>query len=224
MISGGIFIVRQERLDDSKRARLIGAAVQEFTERGFEAASYNKIIERSGLSKGVVYYYFDNKEALLRTVLEDACGRFVQNMGFLKLPETQEEYWNIFLEYHRRAIKFFLENPVVTRLMFLEAAHNSKRTLDDVEVHKRALSCMEELLLRGQQLGTVRKDIPVEAIQKLMHAAGDILCSVVMKGHCCGESDEESMQRDITRFIEMMHDLSIRVLSPEEVQNVREFS
>ena len=80
-------IVRQERLDDAKRARLMEAAVEEFSERGIEAASYNKIIERSGLSKGTVYYYFDNKEALLYTVLEDIGDRFLARWGNGNFPK-----------------------------------------------------------------------------------------------------------------------------------------
>ena len=42
-------IVRQERLKDDKKARLIEAAIEEFNEHGLQNASYNRIIERSGL-------------------------------------------------------------------------------------------------------------------------------------------------------------------------------
>ena len=82
-------IVRQERLKDDKKARLIEAAIEEFNEHGLQNASYNRIIERSGLSKGAVYYYFENKDALFCTVLEDIGERFLEAIKGLELPETR---------------------------------------------------------------------------------------------------------------------------------------
>ena len=46
------------KIDDEKKAALIEAAMEEIAANGIDGASYNRIIERSGLSKGVVYYYF----------------------------------------------------------------------------------------------------------------------------------------------------------------------
>ena len=85
-------IVRQEQLKDDKKARLIEAAIEEFNEHGLQNASYNRIIERSGLSKGAVYYYFENKDALFCTVIEDIGERFLDAIKDLEFPETKEGY------------------------------------------------------------------------------------------------------------------------------------
>ena len=58
---------RSRRLDEDKRRSLIDAAIEEIAVNGMDGASYNRIIERSGLSKGAVYYYFENKESLYKT-------------------------------------------------------------------------------------------------------------------------------------------------------------
>ena len=76
-------IVRQERLKDDKKARLIEAAIEEFNEHGLQNASYNRIIERSGLNKEAVYYYFENKDALFYTVLKH-CNLLIKKKSELQ--------------------------------------------------------------------------------------------------------------------------------------------
>ena len=54
-------------LEQPRRNRILGAAAHEFAERGYEAASVNRIITEAGISKGSLYYYFDDKEDLVAT-------------------------------------------------------------------------------------------------------------------------------------------------------------
>lgn len=214
-------IVRQERLDDAKRARLMDAAIEEFVERGLEAASYNKIIERSGLSKGTVYYYFDNKETLLYTVLEEICDRFLAAMGEQELPRTAEEYWKADREYHERAIRFFMENPSLTNVMFMISDRDSGSDERMRRIHDRVSAFMGRLLERGREIGTVRDDLPLDTIERLMHALGDVLCSAVVgEWEPGGMKDGRTMQGRIRKFACLMHDLSTRILVPREVRDV----
>ncbi|MDR2180858.1 MAG: TetR/AcrR family transcriptional regulator [Synergistaceae bacterium] len=235
-----VFIVRQERLDDTKRARLIDAAIEEFADHGFDAASYNKIIERSGLSKGTVYYYFDNKDSLLATVLEEICQRFSKAVGDLPLPETKEEYWSTDWEYHRRVGRFFSENPLLGRVMYWLSADEFHLDERLTPAHELAVSFMNKLIARGQELGAVRKDFPLETIERLMHAIGKVLSADIIGEDAPkagtlprdvffpqkeeieeikGEVKEE-MRFRIEKFMNMIHDLSQRLLAPEEVRHV----
>ncbi|MGH7620186.1 MAG: TetR family transcriptional regulator, partial [Gemmatimonadaceae bacterium] len=50
---------RFDNLDPDKQQRLFEAAADEFADHGFESASLNRIIERAGMSKGSLYYYFN---------------------------------------------------------------------------------------------------------------------------------------------------------------------
>ena len=217
-----IFIVRQERLDDAKRTRLMEAAIEEFAERGIESASYNKIIERSGLSKGTVYYYFDNKDSLLLTVLDEICERFRRAIGDLALPETKEGYWETALEYHGRAIRFFLENPLLWRVLFW-ISKDSPCNDGHVEVfHDRATRFLDDLIVRGQEIGAVRRDFPPETVQRLMHSLGKVLAADILgydrngTAPASGKKMNETEQTKVEQFMLMIHDLSRRILTPEE--------
>ncbi len=59
-----------EALREERRATILGAAAQVFARRGFIAAKIGDIAQAAGLSHGLVYHYFENKEALLCELLE----------------------------------------------------------------------------------------------------------------------------------------------------------
>ena len=63
-----------ERLRDADRsqATILAAARDEFAEHGLGGARMDRIAERAGLNKRLIYYYFDDKEQLFRAVLEQA--------------------------------------------------------------------------------------------------------------------------------------------------------
>lgn len=53
------------------RAAIIAAAMAEFLENGFAAATIAGIARRAGLAKGTLYLYFETKEALFAGIVED---------------------------------------------------------------------------------------------------------------------------------------------------------
>ena len=58
-----------QRQKDEVRCRLLGAALEVFSEVGFGAATVAAVAERAGVSTGNVYRYFASKEELLRAAL-----------------------------------------------------------------------------------------------------------------------------------------------------------
>lgn len=55
----------------ARRAEIVQAAAQVFSQKGFAAASMDEIAEQAVLSKGGLYVYFDSKQALLEAALAD---------------------------------------------------------------------------------------------------------------------------------------------------------
>ncbi|MBC1341290.1 TetR/AcrR family transcriptional regulator [Listeria welshimeri] len=49
---------------DEKRVKILEAAMEEFTEKGYQAASTNKICAKAEVSKGLIFHYFGSKEKL----------------------------------------------------------------------------------------------------------------------------------------------------------------
>lgn len=53
------------------KVKLLDSALMIFAQKGYEGASIREIIEAAGVTRPVLYYYFENKEALYRCLLEE---------------------------------------------------------------------------------------------------------------------------------------------------------
>jgi AcrR family transcriptional regulator len=56
--------------NDSRRAEIIAAAAELFNERGFAGASNREIARAAGISPGLIYWYFRDKDELFLHVME----------------------------------------------------------------------------------------------------------------------------------------------------------
>jgi AcrR family transcriptional regulator len=63
--------------DPAKREQIIGGAKRCFLDLGFEAASMNDIAAEAGVSKGTLYVYFEDKEALFSSLCDTERGRIL---------------------------------------------------------------------------------------------------------------------------------------------------
>ena len=52
------------------REVLLAAATALFAQKGYAGTSVREIVERAGVTKPVLYYYFENKEGIFRAILE----------------------------------------------------------------------------------------------------------------------------------------------------------
>jgi len=57
------------RIRDGRKAEFIDAAEALFNENGFENTSVEDIVQRVGVAKGLFYYYFESKEALMTAMV-----------------------------------------------------------------------------------------------------------------------------------------------------------
>jgi AcrR family transcriptional regulator len=62
---------RWERRAEDRPREICAAALAVFAEKGFAAARLEEIAKRAGVSKGTLYLYFEDKEALFRAVVRD---------------------------------------------------------------------------------------------------------------------------------------------------------
>ena len=79
---------RQER-GDRTRELLIEETVRCIREEGFSAASARHIIERAGVSWGVIQHHFGDRDGLLTAVIDDAVDRLIASLEALADPDAQ---------------------------------------------------------------------------------------------------------------------------------------
>jgi TetR/AcrR family transcriptional regulator len=62
-------VKKRVRSAEASQAALLAAAAEEFAQRGYDAAGVDRIAERAGVNKAMLYYHFGSKRALYLAVL-----------------------------------------------------------------------------------------------------------------------------------------------------------
>ena len=60
---------RWQRRKDARPEEIISAALEVFADRGFAATTLEDIARKAGVTKGTIYLYFENKEALFKALI-----------------------------------------------------------------------------------------------------------------------------------------------------------
>ena len=104
-------------LEPNARQRLLETATELFAAKGYASTSVREIVDRAGVSKPVLYYYFQSKEGLFYAILEwaadvqqqilneifAASGTLLDRIIYFyrRVFEGVEEYRNLYKLIHR---------------------------------------------------------------------------------------------------------------------------
>lgn len=100
---------REEKNQMTKR-KIVESALREFSKNGYRGSSVNDICQNGGVSKGIVYHYFDTKEELYLVCVEE-CFTLLEAFIGKDLINWKGDTEEGLEEYFRRRDNFFVQNP-----------------------------------------------------------------------------------------------------------------
>ncbi len=169
---------RFENLEPERQTKLFESATEELAEHGYDGASLNRILEKSGMSKSSLYYYFDDKADLFTTMFERAMGYLMREVGGFDLNAlTAETYWSEIEALYRRSIALINHNDWFVRLgRVFYRVRNGKKSVAPVErSYALFLRVANTVIQRGQELGVVRTDLPHSMMVDSLMGLGEAL-------------------------------------------------
>ena len=108
-------VSRTEKRVASTQKKLLGAALEVFSEYGVDAATIDDITQRADLGKGTFYRYFSNKSEIMACLVDQAIERLIEKLQKLEPATTIEEALEYIINVHYR---FFLEDQEAFILLF----------------------------------------------------------------------------------------------------------
>ena len=153
---------RRQRVNDpdGTRRNIIEIATAEFAAKGFSGARVDDIAARTRASKRMIYYYFGGKEGLYIAVLEEAYRKIRSVEATLDLAHQAPA------KALRALVAFTFDyqnaHPEFVRLVMNENMLNGAYVLRSNAIQRlnnAVISALEDLLARGQQEGTFRRDV-----------------------------------------------------------------
>src|SRR5579871_71937 len=65
---------RWTRRKQARPGEILDAALKVFAQKGFAAARMDDIARQAGVTKGTIYLYFENKEAVFKSLVREVIG------------------------------------------------------------------------------------------------------------------------------------------------------
>jgi len=158
---------RYERAAPELKSAILAAARKEIARVGYEGASLNRILDEAGLSKGAFYYYFDDKDDLVATVLLDLYRPAEELIEVLTHPKTVDEFWAAMERVNRRQldeIESSRESMDVVSNIGRATLNNKALAEKIMPAFARFIGAFFQFVRTGQELGAVRKDLSPEVI------------------------------------------------------------
>lgn len=167
-------LARYESIDESLKTRILDVSKEEFGAHGYEGASYNKIIQKIGISKGSMYYYFENKEDLFLTCfLDEARSAGMLSFEMNKLSEVVDHdvYWDSIKMISSQQWNDVLHHPLFMSLMrqlvSLGSDHPIFRKLNAECEGLSEYGEFMSLLEHGVKIGAIRDDVPLNVLIRM---------------------------------------------------------
>jgi len=202
-----------EEIREEKRTLIMDSALEHFAKEGYHATTITHIAKHAGISKGLMYNYFESKEALLRAIIERSVKEVLNYFDTNRDGYLSEDEFEFFV----RKIGILLrQKRVFWSLLF--------QILMQSEVREHFLSSFVGAGSLERSGLNPAPDMPAAQIMKVITdyfvrkgermgpdydpAAETKMFMLIVKGYAItsiygGEDDEEENEKIINRIIGM---------------------
>ena len=153
---------------DARRGKIRDAAVRVFARKGFHNARVGDIAAEAGVAHGLLYHYFESKDALLESVFRETWS------AMLDLIREVEESGEPAREQLRRVaavvLRTWRRDPDLVRVLVREVTRTPQIQQQAEEVG-HAYEAIERIVRFGQERGEFRTDLDARLAALILYGA-----------------------------------------------------
>ena len=179
---------------EEKRRLLLEAAVRVFARKGYHASRVGDIAEEAGVAHGLLYHYYDSKEAVLRAVFRETWRALIETIRSVEQAgdpprEQLRKVAEILLRSWRR-------DPDLVRVLVLEVTR-IQHLPGEMDEIAESFEAIQEIVERGQADGTIRPDLDPRLASYVFYGAVEELLTGWALGRL-PDSDEDVARAEHT--------------------------
>jgi AcrR family transcriptional regulator len=149
---------RKNREKEERKALILRVAKEIILEHGIDGLNMQEVADRAELSKATLYLYFENKEAILNEILEDAASTFTDFVRerlneHASGIEAIRALWAAYLEFYGESEEIFILTGVNSYLNPGSFALDSEVAMGGPMT--RLIALFAEIISRGIADGTI---------------------------------------------------------------------
>ena len=176
-----------EEMRDSRRLQIMETALKLFATEGYGHCSISMLAKDAGISKGLMYNYYDSKEALLEAIIEHGLDEIMElfdpdHDGVLSSEElvqfirdvfstmrNHHSYWVLFISVimQPRVKELLYNKPIIQyieQFMSMLLVYFEKKGFKDPDLEMFTLSA----LIEGFGMMLIYSDLSIEFPSELM--------------------------------------------------------
>jgi TetR/AcrR family transcriptional repressor of uid operon len=182
-----------------RRTQILEAAMVCFAKRGFHQASMHDISAEAGISVGLIYRYFENKEAVISAMADRHKKEIQQMLERAKQAPTLLESLEILFTAHCCENSPQIQSAFVVDL-YAEAARNSQVADLVRDVLQTAMDGVTELIARAPEIPSVAHGLtPGELSELIFAVARGMLMRDVLQPAELSAAERRARQLEVTR-------------------------
>jgi len=174
-----------QNLDGAKQRRILKAALEEFSDHGFQSASINRIVSRLGIAKGSLYQYFRSKQGLFLFVFDYALNLVKDYLRGVRSDTVHLDVFERIRETFLSGAGFVRKHPKLYNVylrMVLEGGIPLRRQLIE-SIRSESVDFLESLLEEGRKRGEVAAHVDLRKTAFLLDAMLDRFLQAYSMAH-----------------------------------------
>jgi AcrR family transcriptional regulator len=203
---------RWTRRKQDRPAEILEAALKVFAQKGFAAARMDDIAKEAGVTKGTIYLYFENKEAVFKSLVRESVGATIATVT--AAAQTPEGSARLLLRMVLTRVAQLLvegERVVLPKIVIGESSNFPwLAEFYRFEIIEKGLQLIMSLIERGIAQGEFRP-LPPQHVARLCVAP--VLLGAIWR---VTFAHLDAAPYDYKGLIETHLDVLFRGLAPEE--------
>jgi len=204
---------QNEEIREEKTSLIMDTALLHFANEGYYATTINHIAKHAGISKGLMYNYFDSKEELLKAIIHKSVAEVMNYFDIDRdgyLSEQEFEFFvrkiNVMLKEKRTFWRLFfqllMQNEVREQFLKSFTGTGSPEHSGDIPGMKmpasRIMSIISDYFIRKKGIMGESYDPYLELKMFLITLKGYAITSIY-----ADDREDEDNERTINRIIEL---------------------
>lgn len=183
------------------------AALMEFAEKGYRAASINCMVEKAGIAKGSVFQYFGDKEGLFAAVFAHSLEKVKEELRKVRDNPARTDIFTRLAQIMHTGLAFTRTYPLIYRLytQLLSTPDIPCRDFLLTRIRDEGKVFLKELLEKAAARGEIRDSLPIQEALFLLEALLDrFLLASVLPYLGNGFFDGQNLESSIPHFIDIL--------------------
>ncbi len=185
---------RRPRQGPVTRRQILDSSLRLFSERGYARTSVRDIAQAVGITDAAIYYYFDSKKDLLRSLFDER-GIVAALKGLEEMdpgPDPEKQLQGVSLA----ALRILTRNRDFLKVLLVEALTEASEAVDEWRaVVDRWVEAIHRLLVIYKERGTLRPEADELVAEQMVDSVLGAYIHALMPGHLDITKEGEPSER-----------------------------